>query len=224
MTRLKIETKAVVSLVLASLLFISGAAWQNARAQASGASPAGPAMAGPNGIASLPPDLPAPQARDQPAAVSSNLSYYFISGNTFTPDTGSTSTTYYPFIGCVWGMSPSVAFLAPVHLPQASVVVSMTLYTYDPTITTSISSAYFLLNNGQGFEYGPLYVDSVPHVSPYEHQDSTGGSPTTIDNQNDSYLVQWAKSGGDSAQLALCGVRLSYYAPLGATFLPVMVK
>jgi hypothetical protein len=30
--------------------------------------------------------------------------------------------------------------------------------------------------------------------------------------------------GGDSAELRLCGVRLSYYAPLGATFLPVTVK
>jgi hypothetical protein len=58
-----------------------------------------PAIARPNRIAPVQPDLPPSQALDQPATLSSTLSYYFISGNTFVADTG--STTYYPHIGCV---------------------------------------------------------------------------------------------------------------------------
>jgi len=221
-TRLKIESKAVVSLVLAALLFVSGAAWQNTRAQAANASPAVPAVAGRNGIAALPPSLPPPQAANQPAALSSTLSYYFISGNTFVADTA--STFYFPYVsGCMRGMPAGAGFWAPVHLPQASVVVSVTLYTYETIITTTVSTAYFFTNNGLGFAQAPLSVNSAKNTVSFQHQESTGSNPTTIDNQNDSYTVLFAKA-GDSTSLSLCGVRLSYYAPVSATFLPDVLR
>lgn len=43
-----------------------------------------------------------------------------------------------------------VPFSAPVHLPQGSRVVSITLYTYDSVITTTVSTAYCILNDGKG--------------------------------------------------------------------------
>ena len=222
MTRLKIELKTVVSVVLTLLLFISGAVWQNARALAASASPDRAAVAGQDRFASLPPDLPPRQALDRPATLSPTLSYYFISGNTFVADEG--PVTYADRLGCRWQMTRIVAFTAPVHLPQASKVVSMTLYTYNPVTTTNSSQASFALNNGQGFEYGPLYVASAPYNSVYQQWDSTGGSPTTIDNQAYSYFVLWNETGTDPANIGLCGVRLAYYAPGSAAFLPAIER
>jgi hypothetical protein len=226
MARLKIEPKTVVSLILASLLFVSGAAWQNIRAQAAGAAPAGRAMAGPDRTAPLPAYLPPPQAPDQPDTLSSTLSYYFISGNTFTADLGS-SVYARQTSGCVNQMPIGNAFSAPVHLPQASVVVSVTLYTYDTAITTTVSTAYFIFNNGQGTGGYTLSADSAPNTAGYQHHQSTVSNPTTIDNQDASYMVQWVKPNSntdDSPYLSLCGVRVAYYAPVAATFLPVTVK
>jgi hypothetical protein len=222
MPRLKIEPLTIVSVVLASLLFLSSTAWQNVRAQSASALPP---MPGPSMIAPLPPYLPPGQTPDQPATLSSNLSYYFISGNTFTTDAVSPFYTR-QVSGCVNQMALDASFTAPVHLPQASVVVSVTVYTFDSAITTTIGTAYFILNNGQGADGYTLSAASAPNTSGYQHQQSTASNPTTIDNQNDSYEVDWRKSGpdGDSPILGLCGVRLSYYAPLGATFLPILVK
>ena len=108
MTRLKLGSKSVISVTLAVLLLLSGLAWQRAAAQ----------------VAPRPADLPPAQ----PAALSSTLSYYFISGNTFTPALGSSSYAR-QVNGCV-NQTPAVGRLsAPVHLPQASQVVSITLFT-----------------------------------------------------------------------------------------------
>ena len=214
----KLKPKAIVSLLLASLLFIGGAAWQNIRAQAAGVSPA---SASPNGAVPVPPNLPPPQAPDQPAALSSTLSYYFISGNTFVATAALSS--YYNFLGCLAG-SPSTGVVAPVHLPQGSLVVALGLFTYDTAVTTSVSTANFLLNNGLGFETGTLVVQSAPNSAGYQHHESTGGASMTIDNQNYSYFILWGKQGGDASLLQLCGARLSYYAPLSANFLPDVLR
>jgi hypothetical protein len=46
-------------------------------------------------------------------------------------------------------MPANIGFSAPVHLPQGSQVVSITLYTYD-TAVGATSTAYFLLGDGMG--------------------------------------------------------------------------
>ena len=210
MTRLKLGSKSVISVALAVLLLFSGLAWQRAAAQ----------------VAPRPADLPPAQ----PAALSSTLSYYFISGNTFTPALGSSSYAR-QVNGCV-NQTPAVGRLsAPVHLPQASQVVSITLFTYDsvPTATT-FSTAYFGTNDGQGnaADVFGLSADSDPGVMGYQHHQNLTANPTAIDNQTYSYQVDWRKvipfGESDSPSLSLCGVRLSYYAPVGATFLPVIER
>jgi hypothetical protein len=88
------------------------------------------------------------QSAASPVALSSTLSYYFISGNTFTP--GGPVSYSRQSTGCVNQMPRGIPFSAPVHLPQGSQVVSITLYTYDAVITTTTSTAYFILNDGKG--------------------------------------------------------------------------
>ncbi|MCS7061215.1 MAG: hypothetical protein RMN25_08605 [Anaerolineae bacterium] len=105
--------------------------------------------------------------------------------------------------------------------------MSITLYTYDSAITTTVSTAYFILNDGKGNGGYTLSATSPPNVSGYRQVTSTENNPLTIDNQNYNYLVEWRKqfSTSDSPLLSLCGVRVAYYAPLSARgHLPVIVK
>ncbi len=172
----------------------------------------------------LPPHLTTVHSPTQAAVLASTLSYYFISGNTFTPDAG--SMPYYRQVtGCVnqtplnWSMS------APIHLPQNSQVVSITLYAYDSAITTTFSTAYFILNDGKGMGGYTVSASSSENSMGYQQINSTQNNPTTIDNQNYNYYIQWYKSGmDDSPYLSLCGVRVAYYAPVGATYLPAILK
>jgi hypothetical protein len=174
--------------------------------------------------APIPPQLTTVQSSAQTAVLASTLSYYFISGNTFTPD-GSSMSYYRQVIGCVnqtplnWSMS------APVHLPQGSQVVSITLYTYNSAITTTVSTAYFILNDGKGFGGYTVSATSPSNLTGYRQVTSTQNNPTTMNNQNYNYYIQWNKSGTyDSPYLSLCGVRVAYYAAVGATYLPVIHK
>jgi hypothetical protein len=170
------------------------------------------------------PEFKSFQQQASPAALASTLSYYFISGNTFTPDIGTTSYIRQAN-GCVNQMPTYYAFSAPVHLPQASQVVSITLYTYNSVVTTTVSTAYFDLSDGKGLAAWTVSASSQVSPSCYQQHNSTGNNPTTIDKQNYNYYVQWSTAGVDpSPYLSLCGVRVAYYAPLGSTFLPLITK
>ncbi len=171
---------------------------------------------------------PIPQAKSgsqsitSQASLSSNLSYYFISGNTFTADLGS---SFYArqVIGCVNQMPLNFGFSAPVHLPQGSQVVSIRLYSYDSAQLPTTSTGYFIESDGMGNGGYYLSASSQPYTIGYQQNDSNEVNPATIDNQNYSYLIQWRKSGDtDSTYLSLCGVRVAYYAPLGTVFLPMI--
>jgi len=207
MTHLKLGPKTIVSAVLAGLLLFSGLAWQSALAQGA--------------------PRPAGQPPARPEALSSTLSYYFISGGTFTPSGG--AVPYSRQVNdCVNQMPLAVHMLAPVHLPQASQVVSMTLFTYDSIVTTTFSTGYFNASDGQGGAFTEFSADSDSGVIGYQHHQNVTGSPVTIDNQNYAYEVEWRKvpqeGPSDSPILSLCGIRLAYYAPLSATFLPALEK
>ncbi|MCX7792720.1 MAG: hypothetical protein N2378_18960 [Chloroflexaceae bacterium] len=183
-----------------------------------------PQIVGPDTPAPLQPYMSTAPSTTNPAAVASTLSYYFISGNTFTP--GGSVPYSRQVIGCVNQMPQGVPFSAPVHLPQGSQVVSITLYTYDSAVTTSTSTAYFIFSDGKGISAYTLSAKSPPNTSDYRQTSSTENNPTTIDNQNYNYLVEWRKDldTPDSALLSLCGVRVAYYAPIGQMYVPVVVK
>ena len=95
------------------------------------------------------------------------------------------------------------------------------------SISTTTSTAYFILNDGMGLGGYTVSAKSPPNTANYRQTNSTENNPVTIDNQNYNYLVEWRKNLGapDSALLSLCGVRVAYYAPLsGALHLPIISK
>ena len=207
MTRIKFGTRSMLLVTLAGLVFMSGVVWQNALAQ------------GTLGPAEQPPA--------QPAALASTLSYYFISGTTFTPDQG--GVFYYSQVADCVGQMPLIThMLAPIHLPQASVVVSMTLFSYDTVITTTVGRADFIVADAQSPAGTEMHVSSNPGIATYQNRTNTPFSPIIIDNQHYAYNVSWVKipqvADADSPYLSLCGVRLAYYAPVAATFLPLTVR
>lgn len=209
------------------LVFAYGGGRAEGRAPGQDAATATP-MADSTGISPRPPYLSNALKAFSPSSVSSvspDLSYYFISGHTFSPDAGS-SPYFRQVTGCVNQMPLGFGFSASVNLPQASQVVSITLYTYDSAITTTVSTAYFILNDGKGSGGYTVSASSLPNTSGYQHHDSTQNNPMTIDNQNYNYYVQWVKLANpyDSPYLSLCGVRVAYHAPLGSTFLPLITK
>lgn len=174
--------------------------------------------------APLPAQVTADPAQARPAVLSNNLSYYFIAGNTFTTH-GNISYTR-QVNGCVNQMPLGIDFYAPVHLPMGSQVVSITLYTYNNASDATTSSAYFLVNDGMGFNAYTVSADSQPFTTDYQQNSTANSNPWIIDNQNYSYLVTWRKHFGtaDSALLSLCGVRVAYYAPVGSLFMPAITK
>jgi hypothetical protein len=210
--------------VAAMLLAISAIGYA-AGEQISQAASSVPQMVPPNTPPSLPPYISSVQPQTQPAALSPTLSYYFISGNTFTP---SGPVAYARQVtGCVNQMPLGIPFSAPVHLPQGSQVVSITLYTYDSVSMTTTSTAYFIFNDGKGFGGYTVSAKSPSNTIGYRQTNSTENNPLTIDNQNYNYLVEWRKDLGtpDSALLSLCGVRVAYYAPLAVgLYLPVITN
>ena len=173
-------------------------------------------MVSPDMPAPLPPYLSSDRSQIQRASLASTLSYYFISGNTFTP--GGAVAYSRQVNGCVNQMPQGIPFSAPVHLPQGSQVVSITLYTYDSVVTTTTSTAYFILSDGMGLAGYTVSADSPTNTIGYRQSNSTQNNPVTINNQNYNYLVEWRKQYGtpDSPLLSLCGVRVAYYAPLVA--------
>lgn len=221
-TRRLIIVPGIILVVAAMLLAVAALAYA-AGEQRGQAAASAPQMVAPDTPAPLPQYISGDQPPEQPAALASQLSYYFISGNTFTP--GGSVPFARQVTGCVNQMPLGIPFSAPVHLPQGSQVVSITLYTYDSVITTTVSTAYFILNDGKGNGGYTVSANSPANTSGYRQNTSTENNPVTIDNQNYNYLVEWRKQLGtpDSPLLSLCGVRVAYYAPLGAVlYLPVI--
>jgi hypothetical protein len=225
----KVTVKVVSYAVVSAFVFVSTLAYAESRpgsyTQATTLATPVPPIADAETLPPTPSYLANLPAQVNPAVLSSTLSYYFISGNTFTPYSGTATPYFRQVTGCVNQMPLNHSFTAPVHLPQASQVVSITLYTYDSAITTTISTAYFLLNNGQGVGGYTVSTQSISNTVGYQQNTSIQNNPATIDNQNYNYSVQWGTQGASpSPLLSLCGVRVAYYAPLGATYLPFIAK
>lgn len=219
----KITLKVISTIFVSGLVFFSALAYAGFRPNmlAKADSPGALALATADGEAPPPPyvemtELQSPANR---AALSSTLSYYFIPGNTFTP-WGNVPYSR-QVTGCVNQAPAGTAFSAPVHLPKGSEVVSITLFTFNLDSTSAKSRAYFILNDGMGGGGYTVSAESLPNTTGYQQNDSSQNNPTTIDPQNYSYLVEWRTDNGiSSPYLSLCGVRVAYYAPSAAAFLP----
>lgn len=221
----KVSPKTISYVFVGGLVFFSTLAFAklspNFQARANSLAMPAPATADAEALPPLPAELTELQAPANPAAVSSTLSYYFISGNTFTPYSGTSTPYFRQANGCVNQMPIGHPFSAPVHLPQGSEVVSITLYTYNSASTSTVSTAYFLINDGKGGSGYTVSAGSLPNTTGYQQRTSSQNNPAIINNQASSYAVQWVTQGANpSPILSLCGVRVAYHAPLASTFLP----
>ena len=122
------------------------------------------------------------------------MSYYFISGAEFTPN-GNVDYTRQSN-GCVNGMPLNIGFTAGVHLPNGSVVQSITLYSFESNpAATARGTAYFIFNNGLGLASATLSVESPLNNAGYTQTTSSMNNPWTINNQSESYVIEWRKLG-----------------------------
>ncbi len=218
------QFKRLGIVVLLCLAFALGIALQSVLPFARVSTAQGIALADGTTPALRPPFMPNDLSPSAPAALSPALSYNFVGGNSFTASSGVAFVRQ--ATGCVNQMPLGSVFSAPVHLPQDSQVVTVTLFSYDSVMTQVTSTASFIVNDGKGFFGYTVSASSRPNIATYQQNDSVQNNPTTIDNQNFAYSVQWAKNGGlDSTFLSLCGVRIAYHAPLGvAALLPLVTR
>lgn len=174
--------------------------------------------------APLPAQVTSNQPQIRPGALSPNLSYYFVAGNTFTP--GGDVSYARQATGCVNQMPLGIPFSAPVNLPNGSQLVSITLYTYNSNSDATTSTAYLVFGDGADFNAYTVSASSQPFTTGYQQNTSTQNNPWIINNQTNSILIEWRKDLGtaDSPLLSLCSVRVAYYAPLGSLYLPAITK
>jgi len=218
-----ISYAGVIALVFFSTLACAESTLGN-HAQVTSLATSVPPIANAEKLSPPPASLTDLRAQVNLTALSPTLSYYFISGNTFTPYSGTATPYFRQADGCVNQMPIGHPFAAPVHLPQGSQVVSITLYTGNSVGSATNSVAYFILSDGKGNAGYTVSAVSQDIITGYQQNTSSQNNPANIDNQTYSYFVQWVTQGGPSPTLSLCGVRVAYYAPLGATYLPFIAK
>lgn len=147
------------------------------------------------------------------------FSYYRLVGTTFNPRT-STTTFAYNFNGCIYETGGTDnRFMAPVLIPDNSVIKFLRLYfddtnpssdiiawitRYQPGVTsedlTSVASA-----GSSG--YGTTLSDEITH---------------TVDLTSWAYTIIIAPN-ANAVSNSLCGIRVAYYAPtFGAVALPLV--
>jgi hypothetical protein len=168
---------------------------------------------------------PASAAGRRPDVLSPTLSYYFVPGNAFQPS-GASQPYSSGVDGCLSYVNRNAPLSAPVYLPPASQVVSITLYSYNNVLTTTIGMLQFVVNDGLGSGISFATVTSTPNEADYQQTTGSVLAPVTIDYEKYSYSL-WFETQGDapsSQGLAVCGVRVAYYAPGEATFLPVLTN
>jgi hypothetical protein len=220
----KSATRSIAVIAVATLLFVLVGAYAAGRRDVG--MPDQQAVAPhANNPPPAPPHASAPPAPSAPVAVSTALSYYFIPASAFTPNGGSSPYSRQTS-GCVNQMPLGFPFSAPVFLPQSSEVVSITLFSYNQDVTTTISTAYFIVSDGKGNGGYIFHAVSPANLTGYQQRASTETISAQVDSRTYNYSIQWVTSGsGDSPYLSLCGVQVAYHAPLSpAASLPVVLK
>jgi hypothetical protein len=124
---------------LLAAVFIAGR--QSSAAQAAGLAAPDPQMAGPDSPAPAPAFFNSQQLAIRPAVLSPTLSYYFISGNTFTAY-GGTTAYFRQASGCVNQM-PWAIPLGAGPLPQGSGDFDH-LHTYDSPASATTNNGDFI--------------------------------------------------------------------------------
>ncbi len=157
------------------------------------------------------PDL----ATGSPAAV---FSYWQVLGWNMKPRNNSTPYTY-DDNGCVHMTGGGdYRFMFPVNLPNGSVIKYLRFY-YNDGNASDLSAHLSLIAPGTGVT-DLVWVDSVG--SSGLGTQLSAEITHTVNNMNGSYQVT-AIPGVPLSVSQICGVRIAYYAPLGAAgFMPMI--
>jgi hypothetical protein len=164
-------------------------------------------------------------ALSQSGLVSSNFSYYFVSGATLRARS-SVTTFAYDSMGCIHvtaGSANTLILNTELHIPDGSLVKYVRLY-YSDTSTTGYVRA--LLTS---YTPGSLTEDLVGVSSDVAFSGGNGTALSaelnvTVDNANYAYtLIGWPSSA--DAGLQICGIRVAYFAPISSmVYIPSITR
>lgn len=129
--------------------------------------------------------------------------YLFIAGSAFNARS-STQTVSYPGAGCT---SSSDAVTTDVQLPSGTVVNGVRLYYYSNGASGNLG-LFFTSYNGQG-GLSDLVTGSSTVNTGYSSDYFAAGSPITIDNASNSYVVTVTMNPGQR----FCGARVFLALP-----------
>jgi hypothetical protein len=119
------------------------------------------------------------------------LSYYFISGNTFTTHGGVSAPARW--IGCVNQMPVGLSMSAPVHLPQNSESSPSPVHLQQ---RADHHDQHRLLHRQrwEGNGQSTLSANSQPNVVGYRAEQQHVELSTTINNQSNNFSIEWHKA------------------------------
>ncbi len=171
-------------------------------------------------VQSLPDQLESIGAVDETAATY-NASLR-ISGSALKPRESNVEWTGAGGGGCIYASSGSTyaVFNAPVYLPQGATVKYVRMYYFDTNATYN-SSAWLTVYDLYGTIVSEWGVNSSGESG--NGYGTTSEFTHTVDYLNYSYVINWRPYDlGNDTQV--CGFRIYYQAPPGATFLPTVIK
>jgi hypothetical protein len=172
-----------------------------------------------------PPDRPAtPSSLDDPEAADPQAIWAYLrtAGSALKPRESSVEWYGVPDkAGCIYASdgSASAIFNAPVYLPQGAEVNNLRMYYNDTAVENCV--AWFTVYD----DYGEVHEEWEISSS----GDSGTGYVTTeafshmVDYSLYSYVINWRPNElGTSMQV--CGFLIYYVPPLGATYLPAVLR
>lgn len=154
-------------------------------------------------------------------SILATFSYYRLIGTAFNVRS-STTTFAYNFNGCVYETAGTDnRFMAPLLIPENSVLKYLRLYYIDTNPSTDITSWLTRYQPGVTSED----ITSVTSAGSSGYGTTLSSEIThTVDLTNWAYTIIIAPNANASTN-AFCGVRVAYYAPtFTALGLPVVVK
>lgn len=211
----------LLALALPALRQAQGAAAQRVAAQDTAGTPADtPSSAEAGSVPAEHAALPAEPALD-PADVRATTTYWRVAGSAFKPRASNVSYDVNSQGGCVYvtAGSTSTVWSAVPQLPQGASVSRLRLYFNDTS--ASNAQAWFTIYDLYGNIEREVLVTTDGNAG-NSFRDSAAINHT-VNYAAYSYLLNWRPLvTGNSMQL--CGMRLTYESPFGATFLPALER
>lgn len=195
---------------LVTTLFLALAAIGDACAEPANTPSAGDSIAPPSG-SSLADVLSAEYVEDA-KGVGSGQKFLRAAGSNFSPRSSTTTYSYFGG-GCLQrnSVDGDSWFTLDLQIPDGSVIDFLRVYYYDNDATHDIDSELWAFDGAGGTT---LIAEADSTGNPGYGSAGSSFFSHTVDNINESLVVIASVQGGVGSDLALCGVRLRFQAPL----------